>query len=281
MYLLKKRQKLQALASVLMASTLLFVSCSGGTAPFRRAGMMEGAPNFRDLGAYPSENGRHTVRRKIFRSQMLAQLSDSDTAMIKEWGIRMVIDFRSDAEVSEAPSRLPGGVKVIRLPIDAGRNDTLQIMQQLMSGSLDSAQCVAFMQEINRRFVTEFIPQYRAFFSILLQSENYPAVFHCTAGKDRTGFAAAMLLSALDVDWDTVMTDYLLTNRYLKPPAPAPQLPEQAIPGLRQMWGVQPSYLNAAKEEIMKHYGSIDNYLSQALNIGKAEKDRLKQYLLE
>jgi protein-tyrosine phosphatase len=281
MYLLRKKQKLQFLASVLTASTLLFVSCSGGTTPFQRAGIMEGAPNFRDLGAYPSENGKHTVSRKIFRSQMLAQLSDRDTAMIKEWGIRTVIDFRNNAEVSEEPSRLPEGVKIIRLPIDAGRNDTLQIMQQLMSGSLDSTQCVAFMQEINCRFVTEFIPQYRAFFSILLQAESYPAVFHCTAGKDRTGFAAAMLLSALGVDWDTVMTDYLLTNQYLKPPAPALQLPEQAMLGLRQMWSVQPSYLYAAKEEILKRYGSIDNYLHQALNVGEAEKDRLKQYLLE
>jgi protein-tyrosine phosphatase len=281
MYLLKKRQKLQFLASVFMVSTLLFVSCSGGTAPFQRARIMEGAPNFRDLGAYPSENGKHTVSRKIFRSQMLAQLSDSDMAKMKEWGVRTVIDFRGDAEVSEKPSRLPEGVKMIRLPVDLGRNDTLQLMQQLMSGSLDSARCVAFMQEANRRFVTEFIPQYRAFFDILLQAESYPAVFHCTEGKDRTGFAAAMLLSALGVDWDTVMADYLLTNQCLKPPAPAPQLPEQAISALRQMRGVQPSYLNAAKEEIIKRYGSIDNYLYQALNVGEAEKDRLKQYLLE
>jgi protein-tyrosine phosphatase len=277
----KNKQPLNVFVSALMILTVLFASCNSKTTPPQRGGMLEGAPNFRDLGGYPSENGKHTVHRKIFRSQTLAQLSDSDMIRIKEWGIRTVIDFRSDEEVLKEPSRLPEGVKIVRLPIDVGRSDTQQIKQLLMTGALDSIQCVNFMQAANRKFVTEFASQYRDFFNILLQPESYPAVFHCTAGKDRTGFAAAMLLDALDVDWDTVMDDYLLTNRYLKPQSLMPQIPEQAMPAFRQMWGVQPSYLNAAKEEIIQRYGSIDNYLHQELNVGRAEKDKLMQYLLE
>jgi protein-tyrosine phosphatase len=272
---LKKEQVLKSLASILMTGILLFTSCSDKTASPQRAGILEGASNFRDLGGYLSANGRRTVWRKIFRSQMFAQLSDKDAVRLKELGVRTVIDFRDDAEVMKEPSRLPEGIKAARLPIEVGSSNTFT--QKLMNGSPDSLQCVDFMQAVNRSLATEFIPQYRAFFDILLHEENYPLVFHCTAGKDRTGFAAALLLSALNVDWDTVMDDYLLTNRYLKLQS-VPELPEQAV---RLIWGVQPSYLNAAKEEIIKAYGSIDRYLNREMNVGKAEKERLMQYLLE
>ena len=277
----KNKQSSKFFMFVLMALTILIASCNNQTAIPQRADILEGASNFRDLGGYPSLTGKQTVWRKIFRSQTLAQLSDSDVLRMKELGIRTVIDFRSDDEVLKEPSRLPEGVKVVRLPIEVGRNDTLQIMQLLMSGALDSIQCVNFMQTANRKFATEFTAQYREFFNILLQPESYPLVFHCTAGKDRTGFAAAMLLSALVVDGDTVMNDYLLTNQQLKPQSILPQIPEQVLPTLRQMWGVQPSYLNAAKEEITTRYGSIENYLHQNLNVGKAEKEKLERYLLE
>jgi protein-tyrosine phosphatase len=279
---MKNMNKLLLKHLVFVCILFAMASCNGKDALPERAGFLDGAPNFRDLGGYPTEDGKHTVWRKIFRSQTLAHLTDSDLEKIKELGIRTVIDFRGDDEVQREPSRLPEGVNVIRLPIDAGNlNDSINIMQLLVTGALDSAQCVAFMQTANRRFVTAFIPQYKTFFEILLQPENYPVAFHCTAGKDRTGFAAAMLLCALGVERDVVMDDYLLTNQYLKPQSLMPQAPEQALPALRQISGVQPSYLNAAINEITERYGSINNYLRQALNVGDAEKDRMRKSLLE
>ncbi len=262
---------------IIITLAALFASF-GNKTPFQRAEILEGAPNFRDLGNYPVTGGQRTVPRKVFRSQTLAGLSDGDLETLKALNLRTVIDFRGDEEVLKEPSRLPEGVRIVRLPIGVGNSNPL--MEQLMTGGVDSLQCVAFMQDINRRFATEFTPQYRAFFEILLDPESYPLVFHCTAGKDRTGFAAALLLSALGVDWDTVMDDYLLTNRYLKPQH-LTQVPEQAAAAIRQMWGVQPSYLDAARDEIVQKYGSIDRYLQQEMHIGETEKARLRQLLLE
>ena len=280
---MENKKTMGVLIAILMVSIIMFIlPGSSGKNLHERAGFMEGAPNFRDLGGYLSANGKQTVWRKIFRSQTLAHLNDSDVAKIKDMGIRTVIDFRGNDEVQQEPSRLPAGINVIRLPIETGNlNDAADIMQLLMSGALDSAQCVDFMQTANRKFVTTFIPQYKAFFEILLQPGNYPLVFHCTAGKDRTGFAAALLLSALDVDWDTVMNDYLLTNHYLKSSLFTSQAPEQAMSALCLIGGVQPSYLNTAKDEIMNRYGSMDNYLRQELNVGNVEKKRLMKYLLK
>jgi protein-tyrosine phosphatase len=260
----------------------LFVSCCNRPVSHQRAGLMEGASNFRELGGYSSGNGKQTVWGKVFRAQALDRLSDRDVEKIREMGIKTVIDFRGDDEVEKAPSRLPEGVRVVRLPIAVGNNTSDSVRQMMQSLLSDSLQGIRFMEEINRRFATEFAGQYKAFFDILLREENYPVVFHCTAGKDRTGFAAAMLLSALDVDWDTVMEDYLLTNNYLEPQSLAPQMPEQAaLPAQQMIWGVRPSYLNAARDEIIQHYGSIDNYLQKTLHAGEAEKDKLKRYLLE
>jgi protein-tyrosine phosphatase len=256
---------------------VLFISCCNKPVSHQRAGIMEGAPNFRELGGYRSENGKQTVWNKIFRTQALALLSDRDVEKIREMGIKTVIDFRDDDEVKKAPSRLPEGVNTIRLPIAVGNNTSDSVMRTMQSSLFDSIQGVRFMEEANRRFVTEFSTQYKAFFDILLQEKNYPVAFHCTAGKDRTGFAAAMLLSALDIDWDTVMDDYLLSNKYLQPQLPV----SQTSPALRLIWSVRPSYLNAAKDEIMQRYGSIDNYLQKELQVGKAEKEKLKRYLLE
>jgi protein-tyrosine phosphatase len=271
-----------AQSAIFMAMTImLVVSCNKeeSLSDPNRAGILEGAPNFRDLGGYSSANGKQTTWRKVFRSQALASLTDGDVKKVTELGIKTVIDFRGDGEVSQGQSRLPEGVNIVRLSIDAGNlSDGTDIMQLLMTGALDSTQGVGYMQAINRKLVTECVPQYRAFFETLLQPENYPLVFHCTAGKDRTGFAAALLLSALDVNWDTVMSDYLLTNQYYTVEQGA--VPDEVMPVFRLIGGVHFSYLNAAKDEIVKHYGSVDNYLREELNVGDEERKQLMQYIL-
>ena len=270
--------------NIIIVSILLFASCSNpaSQAPPQRAAFLEGASNFRDLGGYSAGN-RQTVWRKLFRSQGLAQLTDSDLETLSEIGIKTVIDFRSDSEVESAPSRLPEGVKIVRLPIVASSpNDTVPSVMELMSrGELDSLQAIAYMEQANRGFAIESVPQYRDFFKTLLNPDAYPVVFHCAAGKDRTGFAAALVLSALGVDWNTIMDDYLLTNTYLIPSSIGMQAPPQAMPAMRQLQGVRESYLLAARNEIISNYGSIDNYLQQALGVGNTEKEQLKKYLLK
>lgn len=269
------------LLDIVCFNACMFVSCSNPSGNIhQRAEILENAPNFRDLGGYITTEGKQVKWGKVFRSQSLAQLNAQDMAKVKELGIKTVIDFRDESEALKAPSNLPDDITVIHLPIGVGNNDSILSMMQSEAGWLDSAQCIRFMEEMNRKFVTEYASQYRVFFSVLLDPENYPLVFHCTAGKDRTGFAAAMLLSALDVNWNTIMEDYLLTNQYLNPPEQTQQIPVEARSFVRQMWGVQSSYLNAARDEIIKRYKSIDNYLQKELNVGKAEKKTLAKYLI-
>lgn len=262
--------KTKTLFSALTVSLTLIMASCGDKAPFQRTGLLEGAPNFRDLGNYPTTDGGVTVPRKIYRSEKLSALTDGDIETFRSMGIKTVIDFRGVEEALAEPSRLPDGVTVVNIPIEVG--NTGSFAEQMASGQIDSLGCVGLMQDVNRAFVGDFSPQYRDFFNVLLKAENHPVVFHCTAGKDRTGFASAMLLTALGVDWDTVMADYMLTNEHLKPSA----MP----PAMRPLWGVHTSYLAAAHDEIGRRFDTMDDYLSQELGLNTAEKTNLRNLLV-
>jgi len=261
------------IVNILIITFVLFASCNQTpkTEP-QRAAFLEGAPNFRDLGGYDAADNKQTIWRKLFRSQNLAKLTNDDVTKLKEMGIKTVIDFRDDNEVQNEPSRLPEGVNIIRIPISAGNNNDsiAELRRLLMNGEADSLQIIAFMEYVNRNFAIDFAPQYRDFFQILLRPDAYPVVFHCAAGKDRTGFASAIILTALGVDWNTIMSDYLLTNTHY--------IRQGVISSAAQ--DARPSYLNAARNEVITKYGSLDNYLQQALGVGDAEKMQLKKHLL-
>jgi protein-tyrosine phosphatase len=134
------------------------------------------------------------------------------------------------------------------------------------------------MQDTYRGFVRHSTGQFKQFFGHLLES-NQPTVFHCTAGKDRTGFAAAMVLHALDVPMGEVMKDYLLTNERLKPvPGGGWQLPPQVAAVL---FRVQPEFMDAAYAAIEHDFGGVEGYLRDGLDLREAERARLRELYLQ
>lgn len=222
--------------------------------------------NFRRVGAGAAE------LRNLYRSDHLGALDAPDAAQIRALGITRVLDFRGIEERTSAACRLPD-VTVHSLPIEP------TIVQKLValvaSGHrLTAADMVAHMQDTYRGFVRHNTPRFAEFFGHLLASGE-PTVFHCTAGKDRTGFAAALLLKALDVPDDEVMRDYLLTNDRL-------QLPEVSRLGLPReamhvLWRVQPEFLQAALDEADASYGSLEGYLREGLGLRDAQRRDLRR----
>jgi len=134
------------------------------------------------------------------------------------------------------------------------------------------------MQDTYRSFVHDYAPRFAQLFQLLLDSQD-PLVFHCTAGKDRTGWAAALLLTALGVDEDTVMQDYLLTNQlYQRPATTFAPMPAEVMDVL---WRVQASYLAAATDMVRADFGGMEGYLRDALGIDSAARERLAALYLE
>ena len=224
--------------------------------------------NFRTVGG--ARGG--TPLRNLYRSDHLGALDDRDAAAIGALGITRVLDFRGVDERCHAVCRL-SGVSVHSLPIEP---TIVQKLAGLLAAGhrLTAADIHAHMQDTYRGFVRHNTRRFAEFFQHLLASGE-PTVFHCTAGKDRTGFAAALLLKALDVPDEEVLHDYLLTNERLQPPAVSRfGLPREAM---EVLWRVQPAFLQAAFEEVDASYGSLEGYFRDGLALRAPERAELRR----
>jgi len=232
----------------------------------------------------------------VFRSGALCALTDRDLLTLEEVGMAQVIDLRGASEVSLfGPDRLPAGgaCRHASLPVF----DPELTVYAILGGTLDAAraqQVLAdgqgreLMIELYRGFVDAAPARvnFGAALNHVADGDRLPTLFHCTAGKDRTGWLAAVLLSLLGVPLDAVVADYLITNERLGDhvqAAVATLCAKQGIrdPGLIEpMIDASPSYLAAAFDEIGRTYGSFDEFLADGLGVSEDTQARLRQDLL-
>jgi protein-tyrosine phosphatase len=252
---------------------------------------LEGQGNFRDLGGYKTVDGKTVKWGLIYRAGQLNKLTDADITRLKELKIRTVVDFRGTAEAeSRGKDRLPEGIRSIPLPIDSG---SLPKEEPAPAGSPSGR--TDFMLQATRSIMINRTDVYAAFIRELSEAQNRPLLFHCTAGKDRTGIGAAIVLSLLGVPWETVREDYLLSNYYRR------EENEREIKNMREdiakrqgippekvdmtsyeaMFFVKPEYLDAAHDEVIRRYGSMDSYLRKGIGLSGEMIDRLRNELLE
>ena len=247
----------------------------GMTTPSRHVAL-NGSTNFRDLGGYVGRDGRALRWRRIFRSDQLGELTPEDVSVLTGLGLARVCDFRGTHERTASVCVLPD-VAVHALSIEP---TVVQGMQALLAAgkTLTAQSTVALMEQTYRDFVLDDTPRFAELFGHLLDDDR-PLVFHCTAGKDRTGFAAALILSALGVPRTVVMQDYLLTNDHYRQPRQASGFASQEV--LDVLWKVQPGFLEAAMLAVETGYGSVDRYLDSALGLGLTQRRRLEQLYLQ
>lgn len=237
---------------------------------------LQGATNFRDLGGYTGREGRPVRWRRLFRSDHLSRLTQEDYASLADLRLHGSVDFRGLAERAANPYRLPGVVQhsLAIEPTVVQRIEAMAAAERELTAPI----VVGLMEDLYRSLVTDQAGRFGELFQQLLKAQG-PLVFHCTAGKDRTGVAAALILLALGVSREQVMQDYLLTNEVLKPPELLlSRTPAQALAVLR---GVQESFLGAALEAIAIEHGDVDRYLRRCLGLTRAARDTLADRYLE
>ena len=172
-----------------------------------------GASNFRDLGGYPARDGRVVRWRQIFRSNHLGHLTEADIEALRGLGVRRAFDFRGTEERVAAMCGVEE-IAVHSLPVEP--TVVAALRARLATGAaLSSTDALEVMRDSYRNYVRQNTPSFRALFAHLVD-DHAPLVIHCTAGKDRTGFACALILHALDVPDDLISEDYLLTNRFYR-----------------------------------------------------------------
>ncbi len=238
------------------------------------------ASNLRDLGGYPTADGRHVRRGILFRAPALVALTAEDEAAIAALGLRTVCDFRGERESEVLPVVL-GAARHVKLPIEpsvgAGLKDILRT--GIASGHVSPEEMLELLREAYQAYALTSFGQYRVMFDLLADDANLPLLFHCSAGKDRTGFGAALLLTALGVSWDNVLHDYLATNRlWRREIARNFDLPPAVKDALLAAHTV---LLTAAFDAARGAYGSIDAYLAGAIGLDAAARAALADRLLE
>jgi protein-tyrosine phosphatase len=236
---------------------------------------LEGASNFRDLGGYPTSDGRSVRWRQIFRSNHLGHLTAADIDVVRTLGVRSAFDFRGVEERAIAVCSVEE-ITVHSLPIEPTVVATLRA--RLAAGSLSAEDALEIMRESYRGYVRQNTHSFRALFSHLVE-DRAPLVIHCTAGKDRTGFACALLLHALGVPDELIAEDYLLTNRfYRRDPSASTDLPDD----VRQAIGsVEASFLAAGFDAVSADYGDLESYFRDGLGLGARDRAALKQRYLQ
>ncbi len=251
---------------------------------------MEGTPNFRDFGGYTAADGRKVKWGYLFRSGQLSNLSDLDIDLLANLELDLICDFRRVEEQQSDPSRLPAErtPKIASLPITPGSNSRFfEEAEREGSGMAFGRQAMFdFMVEINRDFVLGQGETYAQMFREILELEEARFLVHCAAGKDRTGFAAAIILMALGVPREVVMHDYLLTRQFFHPQKEIERLKRKYsmehmdAEAVLPMLEVHEDYLGQALEVIEGEYGTVENYLDQVLGVGAVELRELRRRYL-
>lgn len=250
---------------------------------------LNGVLNFRDFGAYETEDGGRVEKGLLFRSAHFAETTTDDEAALNALGVGLVVDLRRPEEREMEPNRWPGqGVRV--LTNDEGLvapppHEAVATGNEWSVSSVDRYMIHAYE-------TYPFEPRYVALFSGFLKglaADARPAVIHCAAGKDRTGSLAALTLRLLGVPEDAVMADYLLTNTASNLEARIPRMRERLFTrygakpsdeALRRMMGVQEDYLGAYFGAIEGRFDRLSDYAESVLQLTKAEQTAIRTRLV-
>lgn len=242
---------------------------------------LEGGRNFRDLGGYPTEDGRRLRWGKLYRSGSMAALSDGAYEQLAALGVRVVCDLRTTGERDASPvdwRRVPN-LSYWARDYDMSFGD----LRSLLASDAPSAENArAGMVAGYSKLPFEQAPAYAELFRRLVAGDT-PLVFNCSAGKDRTGVAAALILSALGVAEAVIVEDYLLSNAAYDRASPiaSAMLSRVAAEVVDSILGVDPSYIAAALAAIDEQHGSLPRYLHDELGVTERDVQTLRAHLLE
>lgn len=260
---------------------------------FQRHIELEGQPNFRDLGNYSTTNGDTLKSGVLYRSGTLSNLTESDINVLKGLGIKTVVNFLSEEEIAKRGSdKLPLGVKSIIVPISGENNEASTVLNARKTGDFSDVP-KAFNYNIHKMLTEVGKESYTQLFKILVDSTNYPVVFHCSHGVHRTGTAASLVLSLLDVSWEQIESDYLLSNDYRKKENEVrikyldsvSRIENKKLDykinrqNIEAFYLLKEDYIKGTKSEIEENYGSFEQYF-EALGLSEEEILQIKKNLM-
>lgn len=250
---------------------------------------LRGAKNLRDLGGYQTIQGKTVRWGLLYRSDSLYKLTNTDLKRLSALTLDRVIDFRAAHEKEIRPDRLPAdmSIRLVEIPILDSTTRVWHESGKELAKNFKNNEYGTFLLTTNKELATQFTPEIRRFLRELSTANGNPVLFHCAAGKDRTGFAAAVLLRILGVPQEVILEDYLLTNKYFLAKNRWSLILMLLLKGNRFMSMVKtfmeanPAYLNAAFEAIDRDHSSFENYVRDGLGLSQKDIEHLRDLYLE
>ncbi|RXM50060.1 MULTISPECIES: tyrosine-protein phosphatase [unclassified Chryseobacterium] len=237
--------------------------------------------NFRTVGNIKNTEGRTLKEGMFYRSANLHKLKKKSFKQLGELEITKIIDLRNSKEISQSPDHLPNGITYKKYSAFEDEGDQLsQARKLVLKGKVNASDADKRMIDFYREYVTENPETIKTIITEIMESDK-PILYHCTAGKDRTGIVTALILTILKFDKETIYNEYLLSNNFRKPLVEkrlrlANNLhflyPKMDLQVLEKLSWVEKRYLDAAFGEIDKKYGSTDIYIQQVLGISEAKR---------
>jgi protein-tyrosine phosphatase len=258
------------------------------TGEFSRVVALDGGVNFRDLGGYVNNGGQRVKWRKILRCGHLANLSEKDLDTLERIGVNKIHDFRRNEEQSQSPSQAIRAEFIDDYQISIG--DISRFWEFLFEGALTPDSSHDLVVNSYRSCIDVVIPAFSRFMRHIVDNANHTSVFHCSAGKDRTGMAAALILAALDVPRQTIVEDYLLTQQHYDSSRLIEiiegHLRDAKVDNWDREWltpyvSVHEDNIVAFLDAIDDRYGSMNHYLKGGLGLSQDDLDSLQKQLLE
>ena len=250
----------------------------------RRHIPLEGNFNLRDLGGYATADGRHVRDGCLFRSDELHTLTDADLDVIAQLGVRVLFDLRNDQERSLRPNRPLPGVEVHERSAPPHESAGTTLEDQIASGIAPQADDVEF-GDVYIALLTYLSGELRRILELATEAHDRPLLFHCVAGKDRTGITAAILLGLLGVPDDTILDDYEATSDYWTPKR-MEQLADFIAEhdadeaNVRLLLSARRPVLQRALEYLHTTWGTYDNFVVDELGVSPDLPERLRTHLL-
>lgn len=240
----------------------------------------DNSSNFRDLGGLPTKDGRTTKYNTIFRCGDIGVLTAADLEKVTQLEIETVIDFRGDDEIEKSPDKYPSDeIKRVEAKINLSNDSEDTGTKQLYAALLNPKTSPLFADSIFvelYKTMAQNLGDFKPFFDVVKESESN-FLFHCTAGKDRTGIASALLLFALGVEENLIFEEFYLSNKYTISSMKESSLLKNANPEVIGVFGgVHKSYLRAFFDELITLHGSISEAMEKELGVDEKAVTNLR-----
>jgi protein-tyrosine phosphatase len=278
------------LPALVVACLLILLGCATAPPQHPRRVELAGARNLRDLGGYSTIDGRQIKKGLLYRSDKLKRVSRRNAEAVAALGVKRVYDLRTERERERDPSRLAEitSLEVVSLPVDCEIIDPYAVARRILKGDVEEGDFQQLMIECYRNYALNFTSEWSTLLRDMAEPGGLPALIHCTYGRDRTGVSVAIVLRSLGVPQETVLEDYLLSNKFWESEASRLscfascasffRTPRSEV---RALMEVRPEYLGAAFAAIDEKYGSFEGYLHEGLGIDELTLQRLRSALLE